>query len=224
MGSAITHPRFAPRRGGSRAVTWWGKAWVRAVEEAAYGEIDLRRGRAAARGGQVGSLTVDSGSVVAAVDEGDDTWTVRVGVPVLADGDRSMLVEVVAAESGRIAALMSGDLPHTLVEQLEDAGVELLPYGGELDADCSCDAWMQPCPHALAVMLQLGWLVDADPFVLLALRGADRESLLSALHERGTAGAAQPVDPVELDLEVALTAVQHAADLLAALEQDDASP
>lgn len=218
MGTTITHPRFAPRRGGVRASTWWGKAWVRAVEEAAYGELDLRRARTAARAGRVGGLAVDAGSVVGAVDEGDDTWTVRITLPVLQETDVSLLVELVAAESGRIAALMSGDLPHSLVEQLEDAGVELLPYGIELDATCSCDAWMQPCPHALAVMYQLGWLVDADPFVLLGVRGADREDLLASLHEHTTAGPPLLADPVELDLEVALLAVHQAVDLLADLE------
>ena len=33
---------------------------------------------------------------------------------------------------------------------------------------CTCDAWVDPCPHALAVLLQVAWLVEADPFVLLA--------------------------------------------------------
>ena len=62
------------------------------------------------------------------------------------------LVEVVAAEAGRAPALLAGELPHPLVEHAEEAGVELLPFGGELEASCTCDAWLDPCVHALALM------------------------------------------------------------------------
>ena len=105
-------------------------------------------------------------------------------MPELDSGASETLVEIVAAEAGRVAALLSGELPHTLVEHAEEAGVELLPYGGELGSTCTCEAWTDPCPHALAVMYQLAWLVDADPFVLLHLRGLARDDLLSRLHER----------------------------------------
>ena len=60
--------------------------------------------------------------------------------------------------------------------------VELLPYGGELGSACSCDAWLDPCPHALAVLTQLAWLIQADPFVLIHLRGLARERVLRDLH------------------------------------------
>jgi uncharacterized Zn finger protein len=210
--SAVTHPAYPARRG-ARAVTWWGKAWVRAVEEAAYAETDLRRGRSLARAGVVGALTVDRGSVVAAVREGDDAWSVALTVPTLGDDEWSAFTELVAAEAGRIAALLAGDLPHTLVEHAEESGVELLPYGGELGTTCACDAWMQPCPHALAVMYQVAWLLDADPFSLLLLRGMPREALLAGLWERQgrpATGADAPDD----DLETAVDAVERAARIL----------
>ena len=92
-------------------------------------------------------------------------------MPVLDAADAAAFVELVAAESGRIGALLAGQLPHSFVEAVEEAGVELLPYGGELGSACSCDAWLDPCPHALAVLTQLAWLIQADPFVLTHLRG-----------------------------------------------------
>lgn len=213
-GSAVTHPAYPARRG-ARAVTWWGRAWVRAVEEAAYTQPDLRRGRAIARAGVVGSLTVDRGSVVAAVREGDDAWSVRITVPVLGEDDWSAFTELVAAESGRIAQLLAGELPHTLVEHAEEAGVELLPYGAELGSECACGAWMQPCLHAIAVMSQTAWLVDADPFVLLLLRGQPREQLLADLWARQDRGSEPEPDT---DLETALDAAERAARILQLLD------
>lgn len=213
----VTHGRLSPPRTGIRS--WWGKAWQRAVEEAAYAERDLRGGRTAARRGDVGGISVDAGSLLAAVREGDDTWTVEVAVPVLGEEERRALVDVVAAEAGRIAALLAGDLAFDLVEHAEETGVELLPFGGELAATCTCDAYLDPCRHALAVLIQAGWLVDADPLVLFALRGLDRESLLAALHEHASGGAAGGgVTDLADDIEVAADAVLRARRLVELME------
>jgi uncharacterized Zn finger protein len=214
--TGLTHPPFPARRTGSRASTWWGRAWVRAVEEAAYDESELRAGRALARTGQIGGLTVDGGSVVAAVRDRDDVHSVQVRVPLLEDRDVDAFVEVVAAAAGRIAALLAGDLPHELVEHAEEAGVELLPYGGELEATCTCAAWVQPCAHALAVLTQLAWLLDADPLVLLRLRGLPRDVLLARLHARTVDAAPEPPD--DPDVDSAADAALRAARVLDLLE------
>ena len=217
-----THARLAPRAAGAaRARTWWGKAWVRAVEEAAYGEDDLKRGRRLARGGRVGGITVEPGRFLAAVEEGDDVLTVSGGLPRLEPPLVAALTEVVAGESGRIAALLAGDLPHTLVEHAEEAGVELLPYGGELATRCTCEPWADPCHHALAVLQQLTWLIEADPFVLIALRGVGRDDLLARLHALTV--TPDPSDTVATDLDVAVDAARRAARLLDLLDDPDAS-
>jgi uncharacterized Zn finger protein len=164
--------------------------------------------------------------VVAAVREGDDAWAVRVEVPVLPQEALETFAELVAAESGRIAGLLAGDLPHTLVEHAEEAGVELLPYGGELAPECGCQAWAQPCRHAVAVLTQVGWLADRDPLVLVLLRGLSREELLARLHARETAPVAQTssTDPDEdADLDAAYDAAVRATRLLELLENDDGS-
>lgn len=209
--SAVLHPRVPVRRSNARATTWWGKAWVRAVEEAAYAEADLRAARTLARGGHVGQISTEPGRYVASVEDRRGLWTVDGTVPALGTADVDALVETVAAESGRIAALLAGDLPHSLVEHAEEAGVELLPYGGELGSTCTCDHWADPCVHALAVLQQLTWLVEEDPFVLLQLRGLPRDELLSRLHARS---APAPVDD-EPDLDAAVEAALYAARLLA---------
>jgi uncharacterized Zn finger protein len=211
---AVLHPRVAPRRSTVRATTWWGKAWVRALEEAAYAEADLRAARVLARGGHVGQVSTEPGRFVAAVEDQRGLWTVEGSVPVL-DGDGlAALVEAVAAESGRIAALLRGDLPHGLVEHAEEAGVELLPYGGELGSSCTCQHWADPCVHALAVLQQLAWLVEGDPLVLLQLRGLPRDELLARLHERSERAPADDGDEADADLDAALEAALYAARIL----------
>lgn len=205
--TSVVHPRLAPRRSTARATTWWGKAWVRALEEAAYAEADLRASRVLARGGHVGQIATQPGGYVASVEDRRGLWTVSGTIPTLDRPAVDALVEAVAAESGRIAALLAGDLPYPLVEHAEEAGVELLPFGGELGSSCSCDHWVDPCVHALAVLQQLAWLIEADPFVLLQLRGMPRDELLARLHHR-----AEPDEDVDLD--AAVEAALYAARLL----------
>jgi uncharacterized Zn finger protein len=213
----LLHPRLAARRDATRARSWWGKAWVRALEEAAYTPEELTRARRLARDGAVGAVVTDPGAIVAAVEDGEELWTVSCRLPVLEAGAVDAVVEAVAAEAGRVTELLAGRLPIELVEHVEEAGVELLPFGGELESECTCAAWVDPCPHALAVLSQLAWLLDDDPLLLLHLRGLPRDELLHRLHLSG--GAA--VDEVDADLELATTAALAAARLLELVAGDD---
>lgn len=201
MSELIENVRFAPRRGVTRT-TWWGKAWQLAVEEATYSSRDLKQGRAWARAGKVGRISLGvreageerNGWIVAGVEVGDEVHSVRVAVAGLEPGAAEGLVEVVAAGAGRIGSLLAGDLPKDMVSDGEELGVELLPWSGDLAFTCSCEPWADPCPHAVAVATQAGWLMDADPFVLLTLRGTSREALLAALNARVLAASATDPD------------------------------
>ncbi len=222
--TAVTHPRIAPRRLAT-VRSAWARALAATVEEASYGEADLRTGRRLARGGDVGAIEVAPGRVVAAVMDGDDAWTVRIEVPVFDDAEAQAQVEAVASGSGWLGTLLKGGLPEAFLEASEETGVEALPYAGDLDATCGCDGWASPCVHALAVLTQVVWLVDADPLVLLHLRGLDREQLLARLHQLSGAGDASPEGSgtdgsgTDEDLDVAQEAAERAARLLDAFER-----
>jgi uncharacterized Zn finger protein len=65
-------------------------------------------------------------------------------------------------------------------------------------------------------MYQVAWLIEADPFVLLHLRGLGRDDLLARLHERAETAPPADEDP---DLDVAVDAALRAAALLADLAE-----
>jgi uncharacterized Zn finger protein len=182
---------------------------VRAVEEASYAEADLRAARTLARGGLIGQIATEPGRYVASVEDARGLWTVDGSLPVFDEAGVAALVETVAAAAGRVAALVAGELPHELVEQADESGAELLPSGYELGSTCGCDHWADPCVHALAVLYQLAWLVDADPFVLFQLRGLPRDELLARLHARTVR-----IGDVDVDLDRAVEAALYAARLV----------
>ncbi|WP_199444111.1 SWIM zinc finger family protein [Umezawaea beigongshangensis] len=195
-------PAFGPgtRRSGGFARSWWGREWIRAVEDAALDAQQLRHGRKYARTGYVGAITVSPGRLAASVRDYEDDTAYRTVVTLspLSDAGWDRFLDQVATRAGHIAALLDGDVPHDLVSAAADAGVRLLPEIGDLDPDCTCPGWELPCKHAAALSYQVAWLLDEDPFVLLLLRGRTRDELLDELHGRDApVSAARPVPAAE---------------------------
>jgi uncharacterized Zn finger protein len=189
MTPARGFPAFPRQRAGARfATTWWGRAWLKALEDTSLDQNLLKQGRAYARTGQLGPITVSPGRL-AAVAEHEHDAVVR--VEQLTDADWERFLDQVAAKSGHIAALLDHDMPHDLVTAAEAAGVPLLPAIGDLELDCTCPEWS--CRHAAALCYQTSWLLDADPFVLLLLRGRGEHDLLDALRLRQPSAAAPGV-------------------------------
>ncbi|GAA3619309.1 hypothetical protein GCM10022419_126140 [Nonomuraea rosea] len=182
MNAARGFPAFPPQRAGARfATSWWGRAWIQAMEDTSLDHGLLRKGRAYAKTGQVGPITVSPGRI-AAVTESEYDTVVR--VEQLTDAAWQRFLDQVAAKAGHIAALLDRDMPHDLVEAAEGASVPLLPAVGDLEPECSCPDWGHPCKHAAALCYQVSWLLDADPFVLLLMRGRGERELIEALQQR----------------------------------------
>ncbi|RCV53373.1 SWIM zinc finger family protein [Marinitenerispora sediminis] len=180
-------PAFpAGRRRSGRARSWWGDAWIAALEETALDPAPLGRGRRYATSGRVGAITVSPGRLAAAVhDEHGAEYRTVVAVAELSDTDWHRFLDEVAARAGHVAALLERDMPHDLVAAAADAGVPLLPAVGDLDPECDCPEWDLPCRHAAALCYQAARLLDEDPFVLLLLRGRGERELLAELERRG---------------------------------------
>jgi len=225
MSSVLTFAREPHRRGAVRVESWWGRAFLRAIEELAYDDNQLSGARSLARSGRIGGLVVEAGRFAAAVDDERGLWTVAGTVPVLSADDVAALSEVLGASADRAEALLVGELPLDVAEHAEEAGVELVPYGDELAVTCTCGYWHAVCGHSLAVLHQLCWTVDRDASVLLHLRGAEREEMLGRLRSelpqnRDTGSATAGFAPGEAtrdqvdDVEIALDAVLRARHLL----------
>jgi uncharacterized Zn finger protein len=184
-----------PRRRRGFGLTWWGEAWVTALEQRARLDPNrLPRGRSYARGGTVGELTIAPGEVRAAVQgRRVRPYQVRVRVRVLDAAEWDRVLDAIATQIGHAAALLDGELLPEVADDVRGAGTDLLPGPGELQPRCSCPDWADPCKHAAAVCYLVAGALDADPFSLLLLRGRRREEVLAALRaRRGSAGATAP--------------------------------
>ncbi|MGW0498049.1 SWIM zinc finger family protein, partial [Streptomyces sp. NPDC003007] len=183
-----TFPPFPPRVGERFAESWWGNAWVSALEQGALDVKRLERGRGYAGQGHVDAITVTPGLVLAYVQGGRPRpYRVQVRLPTLDDTDWDRFLDAAADRPGHIAALLDKEMPQSLA----DCGVPLLPGPGDLEPRCSCPDRGHPCKHAAALCYQTARLLDADPFVLLLLRGRGERDLLDALSRLSATRAAR---------------------------------
>jgi uncharacterized Zn finger protein len=173
---------------GAIGSSWWSRRFIDALEGLAVGGR-LARGRTYARQGQVLSLDLAAGSVRATVQGSRPTpYRVRLAVEPFTELIWTK-VEIALAEQAIYSAhLLAGDMPSDIEDVFAAAGAPLFPARpGDLTMDCNCPDWEVPCKHLAATLYLLGERFDADPFLILAWRGRDRERLLARLRElRGT--------------------------------------
>jgi uncharacterized Zn finger protein len=193
-------PRSVPReaKGGIKAQTkkgqqfgqtWWAKRWLDVLESFDLGPR-LARGRSYARSGQVLSIDIESGSVKAVVQGSRPTpYKVSIDVDVLSKKDWAKVVEGLASQAVFAAKLLAGEMPQDVEKVFRGAGLSLFPARQQdLETDCSCPDWSNPCKHIAAVYYLLGEEFDRDPFLLFRLRGMERDELLRRLGGVATPG------------------------------------
>ena len=173
--------------------TWWGRAWLEALEQRARLDPDrLPRGRDYARSGAVGELTLAPGEARAMVrGRKTEPYQVRIRVRRFADEEWDRVLEAIAARLGHAAALLDGELPPEIADDAAGAGLDLLPGGGEVGPRCDCPDDADPCKHSAAACYLLADTLDADPFALFLLRGRTRDQVLAGIRalRRGAADA-----------------------------------
>ncbi|MFE5543743.1 SWIM zinc finger family protein [Streptomyces sp. NPDC056534] len=178
-------PQVAPREApdGRFAATWWGNAWVEALEDTALDPARLARGKAYAGRGHVDAITVTPGRVVAYVHGSRPRpYRTEIRMRTLGDDGWERFLDEATARPDHIAALLDKDVPHAL-----EAVTGLLPAPGDLVPDCSCPDDGYPCKHAAALCYQAARLLDEDPFVLFLMRGRGEQELLAELTRRNAA-------------------------------------
>ncbi|MEW9520046.1 SWIM zinc finger family protein [Streptomyces tubercidicus] len=179
-----------PARSGARglfAESWWGSAWLDALETTALDSARLARGRTYARDGHVDTINVTPGRVVATVrGSRPRPYSADIRLRTLSDEEWDRLLEAIAAEPDHLTALLAKKLPRALAE----GETPLLPGPGDLVPRCSCPDDGRPCKHAAALCFQVARLLDADPFVLLLIRGRGERELLDDLSRRNAARTA----------------------------------
>lgn len=157
--------------------TWWGKAWLDALEQRALVDPNrLPRGRTYARQDRVIGLELGPGELRSRV-RGTEIYTTSLYLRVLTDAEWDAVLDTVMTKASNAAALLAGEVPSAI-------GDLVLPDRGDLGPECSCPDWAEPCKHVAALCYVAADLFDADPFALLTLRGRSRDQVLTEVRAR----------------------------------------
>lgn len=167
---------------GAIGQTWWSQRFIEVLEAMGMGSR-LQRGRNYARRGQVISLDVAPGLVIAQVQGSRARpYRVRIGIAAFGKAEWAQVEAVLAENAWYTASLLSLEMPSDIEDVFDAVGLSLFPgTARELTLDCSCPDVAVPCKHLAATFYLLAESFDDDPFGILAWRGREREVLLENL-------------------------------------------
>ncbi len=173
---------------GAIGSTWWSKRWVSVLESFNMG-ARLTRGRSYARQGQVLSIDVQPGLVKAKVQGSRPRpYNVEIHLKPLSDQDWDKVTDAMADQALFAAKLLAGEMPTNIEEAFSAVQLSLFPTAArELETDCSCPDWANPCKHIAAVYYLLAERFDEDPFLIFKLRGRTKEQIIEILRQKRVA-------------------------------------
>lgn len=170
------------QRGRDFAVNWWSARWMESMEET----IDagrIARGKNYARRGQVVSIDIGPGLVTAMVQGSRRTpYQLRLGFDTAGAEARELILFRFREDAALASELLAGELPEKTEEIFAEAGAPLFPDSEAMRRfRCSCPDEAFPCKHVTAVLFLLCEEISCDPFLLLRLRGIEKEWLAEML-------------------------------------------
>lgn len=187
-------------RGGIKAQSrnfanqWWSERWLECLESLCD-ERRLARGRTYARKGQVTKFELGGKGVQARVQGSrQGAYRVTLEFPTWSPQERERIERVAGSRVGLVGQLLAGNMPEEFESVLRETGTSLFPRPAEVEVDCSCPDWARPCKHVAAVYCLLTEEIDRDPWVLLGLRGVEREEWLARLGLLGAEDAPEPLE------------------------------
>ena len=182
------------KRGGF-GESWWAKRWIHVLESFNIG-ARLGRGRSYARNGQVLSIEVEKGKVHAKVQGSrPKPYVVQIAIKTLTASDWKKLAKALSHEAIYSAKLLAGEMPPDIEEAFKGVKLSLFPERlKDLETECSCPDWSNPCKHIAAVYYLLGEEFDRDPFIIFKLRGLSREDLVGLMGRNDPKKASKKVE------------------------------
>src|SRR5207248_9941928 len=139
----------------------------------------------------------------------------KIKLKPLSDEDWDKVTEAMASQALFAAKLLAGEMPQNIEEAFNAVHISLFPTAAtDLDTDCSCPDWANPCKHVAAVYYLLAERFDEDPFLIFKLRGRTKEQIIAVLREKRAAPSplgdtSSSADTVSAEEENLLSLEEH---------------
>ncbi|MDR2408191.1 MAG: DEAD/DEAH box helicase [Bacteroidales bacterium] len=162
--------------------TWWGKHWLRSLENVDY-DNRLPRGASYARGGHVKSIKINGNQIIAKVSGSRITpYKVMIIVPSFFEEEIEQLMTKIIERPALISKLLNRELDPAILQIAEELGLKVFPrQWTDFKMQCSCPDWAVPCKHLASVIYMLSREIDNDPFIVFTIHNVN---LLDELKKR----------------------------------------
>lgn len=166
--------------------SWWGQKWVEALENIDRDTNRLPRGRKYAKDGAVIEIIIQKNFSISAKVQGTRStpYKEKITLPFFTEEEKDKIKKVLNERLDLSAMLISGHLPHELVDITQKMGINLFPKSWkDIDAYCSCPDWANPCKHLAAVYYIIAEELDKDPFLIFEMHGVKKKELIDIAKE-----------------------------------------
>ena len=166
-------------------LTWWGKEWLRSLDNIDY-ENRIPRGRTYANTGKVVKIKIKDNIITASVAGSRRTpYKVMIVVPPFFDEEVTSLIDAIVDRPLVLGKLLNRELDPAVLDIATECGLKVFPsQWTDIKLQCSCPDWAVPCKHLAAVIYMLSREIDNNPFLVFTMHRVD---LLAELEKRGYA-------------------------------------
>ena len=166
--------------------TWWGKRFLSALESCTDSGR-LQRGRSYAGPSRLLEFKIDDDIIRSKIRGNinpyfgvykEPRYRVEIRLKKIPATKWKIIIKRLAGNAGWLSRLMLGEVPEDIDKAFAGTAHSLLPCTySDLQTQCSCPDWANPCKHVAGTYYHVAHLMDQDPFLLFQLRGLTRDAL-----------------------------------------------
>ena len=161
---------------------WWSQRFLEVLESFRLGSR-LARGKAYAQENKVLKLSISSGIVTATVQGSRKShYRVTIRLQPLSDAAWRQVMHNLTKKAIFAVEMLQDKMPQDIEEVFTAGNTSLFPSRlEELESECDCPDWSNPCKHIAAVYYILAQHFDLDPFLIFVWRGRLKTQILEYL-------------------------------------------
>jgi len=162
--------------------TWWSQRFIAVLESFKMGSR-LARGKAYAEEAKVLKLSISSGIVTAMVQGSRKAhYRINIRLETLSDSAWKQVMHNLTKKAIYAVEMLQDKMPKDIEEVFAAANESLFPSRlEELESECDCPDWSNPCKHIAATYYILAQHFDLDPFLIFVWRGRLKTQILEYL-------------------------------------------
>ncbi|MGF1612333.1 MAG: SWIM zinc finger family protein [Gammaproteobacteria bacterium] len=170
--------------------TWWGKRFIEALE-GVMDEGRLRRGRSYSGPNRLLAFSIEGSDVQAEIRGNinpyfgvhkEPRYRVHIRLKPIPAKRWDGILKRVSSNAAWLSKLLMNEMPDNIEAAFQGQNLTLLPATAkDLQTECSCPDWANPCKHIAGTYYRVASMLDADPLLLFELRGLPKARLSQEL-------------------------------------------